>query len=103
MSEYDEPFRLGSALSELIAIRGYARIEENRRYHLAWKAVADAAWLPHTKVSRVVRGRMEIDVNNGPLLSELSSFHARDLLARLQAEHAELKIKDLKFRLRGMG
>jgi len=101
MSEYDEPLRLSSALTELIALRGFARVEENRQYRKAWAAVAREEWMSRTKVSRMLRGQLIIEVDNAPLLSELTGFHGAGMLQRLQTEYAELKIKGLKFRLRG--
>lgn len=101
MSQLDEPHRLSAALTELIALRGYARTEEHRRYHDAWNAVA-GDWRTQTRVLRVVRGQLTVEVDSGPLLSELSGFYAGELLRRLQTEHAGLKIKSLKFRLKGV-
>lgn len=92
---------LASALSELIALRGYARVEEHRQYRTAWQTVA-AEWTTHTRVSRVTRGQLIIEVDHGSLLSELTGFHGPGLLARLQTEFPTLKIKSLKFRLKGL-
>jgi hypothetical protein len=102
MSEFDEPLRLAAALTELIALRGYARVEENRRYRAAWEQVAGAKLAERAGVSRVSRGQMVVEVDNAPLLSELSGFHTAELLRRLQTEFPELKIKGLKFRLKGL-
>lgn len=102
MNEFSEPSRLSAALTELIAVRGYARVEEHRQYHAAWKAVANGDWVTRTKVSRVSRGQMMIEVDNGPLLSELTGFFAAELLLRLQTDYPQLKIKGLKFRLTGL-
>lgn len=101
MTESDEPTRLGSALGELIALRGYARVEEHRQYRQAWHAVA-AEWKEHTQVQRVSRGQLIVEVDHAALASELSSFHAPNLLTRLQTEFPALKIKSLKFRLKGL-
>lgn len=102
MSQFDEPLKLSTALSELIAVRGYARMEEHRQYRDAWNAVAEANWTQHTRIAKVSRGQMIIEVDNAPLLSELSGFYTKELLNRLQTEFAALKIKSLKFRLRGL-
>lgn len=102
MSQFSEPLPLSSALSELIALRGYARVEEHRQYYAAWKAVANSDWAARTNISRVSRGQMIIEVDNGPLLSELTGFHAAELLQRLQQEYPQLNIKGLKFRLKGL-
>jgi hypothetical protein len=101
MSEYDEPTRLGAALGELIARRGYARVEEHRQYREAWSAVAEE-WKRHTQVSRVQRGQLIVEVDHAALVGELAGFHAAGLLARLQTEYPALKIKGLKFRLKGL-
>lgn len=103
MNESPEPISLSVALTELIALRGYARVEEHRQYHAAWKGVANPEWVNRTQVSRVNRGQMIIEVDNGPLLSELTNFQATELLCRLQHEYPRLKIKALKFRLKGLG
>jgi hypothetical protein len=102
MSEFDEPLSLSSALAELIARRGYARMEEHRRYHAAWKAVAGEKLLVHAQLSRVSRGQMYVEVDNAPLLSELTGFQSAELLGRLQAAYPALNIKGLKFRLKGL-
>ena len=101
MNDFSDPSPLASALSELIAKRGFARVEEHRQYHAAWKAVAAPHFVEHARISRVSRGQMIIEVDNGPLLSELSGFHANGLLKRLQSDYPQLKIKGLKFRLKG--
>lgn len=103
MNEFSEPASLSSALSELIAVRGFARVEEHRQYHAAWNAVAGAEFVEHARISRVSRGQVFVEVDNAPLLSELSSFHAANLLKRLQTSYPQLKIKGLKFRLKGLG
>lgn len=102
MNEFTEPSPLSAALAELIAVRGYARVEEHRHYHAAWKAVAHADWVSRTRVLRVSRGQMMIEVDNGPLLSELTGFYAAELLQRLQGDYPQLKIKGLRFRLKGL-
>lgn len=101
MTDTDEPMRLGSALGELIALRGYARVEENRQYRLAWSSVA-AEWKEHTQVQKFSRGQLIVEVDHAALASELASFHAANLLARMQSEFPALKIKGLKFRLKGL-
>jgi len=102
MNESSDPSPLAAALSELIARRGFARVEQHRQFHAAWKAVAPPHFTEHARINRVSRGQVFIEVDNGPLLSELSSFHATDLLKRLQTDYPQLKIKSLKFRLKGL-
>jgi hypothetical protein len=40
-------------------------------------------------------------VGNSPLLSELAAYHKVTLLATFSRDHPELKIRDLKFVMRG--
>jgi hypothetical protein len=102
MNEYSDPSPLAAALSELIARRGFARVEEHRQYHAAWQTVAAPHFAEHARISRVSRGQLIVEVDNGPLLSELSGFHTTELLKRLQTNYPQLKIKGLKFRLKGL-
>ena len=102
MNEFSDPAPLSAALSELIAIRGFARVEEHRQYHAAWNTVAGPHLMEHARISRVSRGQVFVEVDNAPLLSELSGFHAPEMLKRLQTDYPQLKIKGLKFRLKGL-
>jgi hypothetical protein len=42
-----------------------------------------------------------VAVGNSPLLSELAAYHKVNLLATFSRDHPELKIRDLKFVMRG--
>jgi hypothetical protein len=43
---------------------------------------------------------LQIGVGNSTLLGELVSFHRFSILSYLQEKHADLKIRDLKFKLK---
>ena len=93
------PQKLSLALSQLIALRGYARPRGDAQLQNAWR---DAAGQPIAKQSRAVairRGVLHVSVGNSALLSELTGFHKQTLLEKLTELHADLKIKDLKFKL----
>lgn len=101
MSNGRKPQPLASALSELITLRGWARAGGDSRLADAWNAVAGEQAAKQTRVLKLNRGVLHVDVTNAPLLSELVSFHHQDLLERLRVDYPELKIKNLKFRLQG--
>lgn len=92
---------VSQALSELIALRGLARLRGESQLADVWKQIAGPHIARNTRVIGINRGALQIAVTNAALLSELASFHKASLLQALQANHADLKIRDLKFRLRG--
>jgi predicted nucleic acid-binding Zn ribbon protein len=95
------PQPLSQALSELIALRGLARVRGESQLAAIWQEVAGATIASSTRVIGVNRGALHVAVANAPLLSELASFHKASLLEALRERHGHLKIRDLKFRLKG--
>ena len=95
-----EPQQLGKVLSELIALKGLARVQGTQQLQQAWKAAAGDEIAKCSTVIGISRGVLQIGVSNTGLLSELASFHKQTLLATLQQQQPHLKIKDLKFRLK---
>lgn len=96
-----DPAALGDVLSQLFALRGYGRIRGDQQLHHAWRQVAGDQIAAQTRVSGVKNGVLQVGVASSALLSELAAFHKHSLLQRLQTVHPHLKIKDLKFKLRG--
>ena len=101
MAAASEPRRLSDALSELIALRGLAKVRGHAEISAAWKKVAGPRIAAETRILRVDRGVLIVGVTNSPLLGELVGFHRHALLDALKEQHPELKVTDLKFRLRG--
>jgi hypothetical protein len=101
MAAASGPRRLSDALSELIALRGLARARGHAEISAVWKEVAGPKIAAETRILRVDRGVLTVGVTNSPLLGELVGFHRQALLEALQRRHPELRIADLKFRLRG--
>ncbi len=95
------PDRLSQAVTDLIALRGWARVRGNAQLAEAWKSVAGDFVASGTKVVGIRRGVLQVAVANSPLLSELAAYHKTTLLAALTRDHPELKIRDLKFVMRG--
>ncbi|MCY2968623.1 MAG: DciA family protein [Planctomycetota bacterium] len=101
MSDRRDPLPLSQVLSELIALRGYARRDANRELQNAWAAAAGEAVAKQTRAMEIKRGVLQVAVATSPLLSELVGFYRVQLVARLKALSPELRIKDVKFRLDG--
>lgn len=99
MASRPGPQRLSQALSELIAFRGYARVQGNAQLQSAWTAVAGATIARQTRALTVKRGVLTILVSSAPLLSELAGFYRVAFLEKFHELHADLRIRDLKFRL----
>jgi len=93
------PERLSLALAELIAQRGYARVRGSGELQSAWDGVAGATIACQTRVMAIRRGVLHVAVGHAPLLSELAGYYRQTLLGKLQEKHADLKIRDLKFKL----
>ncbi len=94
------PAHVSRALSELFAIRGYARVDSTRLLQEIWAQVAGPDIAGGSQPIRIQRGVLQIGVATSVLLSELTGFHQQDLLARLKQGHPELRIRSLKFMLR---
>lgn len=95
------PASLGAALSELFALKGYGNTKGDAQLAEAWKAVAGERIASMTAVLGVNRGVLQIGVASSAMLNELASFHRRRLVEKLKAQYPALKLKDIKFRLRG--
>jgi predicted nucleic acid-binding Zn ribbon protein len=94
-----EPQHISQALSELFALRGYARVQADTQLQEVWDAAAGSQIAPHTKTAGISRGVLQVGVANAALLAELTAFHKPAILKKLQEQHPELRIRDLKFRL----
>ena len=93
------PERLSAALSELIARRGYARVRGDAQLQAAWIETAGATIARQTRAVAIRRGVLHVAVDHAPLLSELAGYYRQSLLEKLRERHADLKIRDLKFKL----
>lgn len=92
---------VGDVLSQLFALRGYGRVRGDRQLHDVWRAAAGEAIAKQTRVAGVRNGVLQVGVASAALLSELAGFHKASLLERLQSDHPQLNVRDIKFKLRG--
>jgi predicted nucleic acid-binding Zn ribbon protein len=92
------PQLLGNILAELFAVRGWGRRQERSRLESAWNAVVGSEQSSQTRIGRLVRGLLEVQVSNGVLLQELAGFHKRRLLEQLRNRLPDVTIHDIRFR-----
>lgn len=100
MSGSRGPRPIGEALAELISLRGWARVSANEDLERLWGEVAGEAVAERTRVGTIKRGVLQVAVDNSALLSELAGFRKGELLAGLNERAPELRLRDLRFRLR---
>jgi predicted nucleic acid-binding Zn ribbon protein len=95
---YVEPKHIGDVLSQLIARRGYARVQSAGALVEAWNSAAGNRWTSCTRAMAVRRGVLEVLVGNSTLAQELG-FQKRSLVKRLAELLPDEKIRDLKFKV----
>ncbi|MDZ4686967.1 MAG: DUF721 domain-containing protein [Planctomycetaceae bacterium] len=94
-----DPQPLSLALAELIAVRGFARTRADDDLQIAWRTAAGEL-AQSTRAVKVARGVLSVEVTSTGVLSELVSFHASELTAKMQRQAPQLRIKSIKFRLK---
>jgi hypothetical protein len=92
------PRKIGSILNQLMARRGYAQIESAAELEATVREVLGAALTASVRVGTVKRGVLMIYASDSPTMQELS-FQRRPLLRRLQADHPQANINDVRFRV----
>ena len=92
------PQRIGDVLSELMARRGYARVQAGQAYEAAWNAAAGPLAAQYSRVGALRRGTLEVTVANSTLIQEFV-FQKSEILKSLAERLPDQGIKDLRFRL----
>ena len=95
------PDRLSQAVTDLIALRGWARVAGTHSSPKLGNGSRERRLPAATRVVGIRRGVLQVAVGNSPLLSELAAYHKGTLLEAFSRDHPELKIRDLKFVMRG--
>lgn len=95
----DDPQPLGDVISHLFALRGYGRTQTGRQLVDIWRMVAGETIAGCTRVQGVKAGVLQVGVQSSAMLQELQGFHKGSLLEALQRNHADLGLRDIKFRL----
>jgi predicted nucleic acid-binding Zn ribbon protein len=92
------PQTIGNVLSELMARRGYGRIQSTESYEEAWRQAAGPMLAKYTRVGPLRRGTLEIMVANSTLVQEVG-FQKQKLLEALAKALPDEGIKNLRFRV----
>ncbi len=92
------PEAIGNILPELMARRGYARVQGAEQYEAAWREAAGEMVAQYSRVGGLKRGKLEVVVANSTLMQELG-FQKAELLKTLGRLLPDQGIKDLRFRL----
>jgi len=91
---------ISQALSELIALKGLARVRGDQRLIEAWEQAAGEKIASQTAVQGIKNRIVMVGVENSALLNELNSFHKGSLLKNMQKEYGKQDVRDIRFRLK---
>jgi predicted nucleic acid-binding Zn ribbon protein len=92
------PQKASDIVAQLMAARGYARVQSVAVTRDAWNAAAGEKMSTHTSPGGLKRGVLEVLVRNSVVLQELT-FQKKKILKKLVAALPDAKIEDLKFRV----
>jgi predicted nucleic acid-binding Zn ribbon protein len=96
------PQTIGAILNELMARRGFARVQSAGALQAAWGEAVGELMAKHTRAGAVKRGRLEVVVANSALVQELS-FRKVSIVEALGRSLPDERIKDLRFRVGTLG
>ncbi len=91
-----KPSKLADVLGELLARRGFARVQSAGALELAWQKVAGDGLAPHTRLCGVKRGKLQVLISNSMLLQEMT-YRKAELLQQMIAAAPDAGICDLRF------
>lgn len=90
--------KIGDVVAQLLAKRGYARVQAAAAFDEAWRNAAGERYAAQTRCGKVRGGVLEVICANSAVVQELT-FQKIALLKRLTELAPEQKIKDLKFKV----
>ena len=97
------PKPIGDILAELMARRGYARVQTAVAFDDAWREATEALAIgplvaEHTRVGALRRGTLEVLVGNSLLVQELG-YEKPTILKRLAELLPDERIENIRFRV----
>ena len=92
------PERIADVLADLMARRGYARVQSGEAYEAAWHAAAGPLAAQYSRVGALRRGTLEVVVANSTLIQEFT-FQKAFILKTLNEQLPDHAIKNVRFRL----
>ena len=97
-----KPKKIADVLAQLITARGYGRIQANADFTAAWQQAAGATIAKYTRPGRLRRGTLEVTAGNSTIIQELT-FQKQQILAQLQIQLPDAKVRDIRFRVGSIG
>ena len=95
---YRPPHKIGDVLAELMARRGYARVQGAGECAEAWQQAAGAAIGAVSRAVQIRRGVLEVLVDHSIVVQEIG-YQKAALVKRLAELLPDAKIRDLKLRV----
>jgi len=92
------PQTIGNVLSELMARRGFARVQSGEACGAAWREAAGPMASKYSRPGQLRAGTLEVIVANSTLMQELG-FQKAALLQSLEKLLPDGGIKNLRFRV----
>lgn len=92
------PKKISDVLAQLITARGYGRIQADANFAAAWQVAVGPVLAKYTHPGRLRRGVLEVTIANSMTVQELT-FQKQQVLAKLQTELPDARIRDLRFRI----
>ena len=93
-----QPKRIGSIVAELIARRGYARVQAATTCADAWAAAAGPQLVKFSRAGAIKRGVLEVLVANSTMLQEIT-FQKTSIVKKLIELMPDENIRDVRFRV----
>lgn len=92
------PKKISDVIAQLITARGYGRIGTDEQLVAAWQKAAGETLAKASRVGKLRRGQLEVWVANSTMMQEFGFEKAR-ILAALERDLPDAKIRDLRFRV----
>jgi len=92
------PKKIADVVAQLIAQRGYGRIDANEQLTDVWAAAAGEPLATYSRPGKLRRGTLEVTVTNSTIMQEFT-FQKQRILAELGRALPDAKIRDLRFRV----
>jgi hypothetical protein len=92
------PKKIGDVVAQLITQRGYGRVGTDEQLVAAWERAAGETLAKFSRPGKLKRGLLEVWVANSTMMQELG-FEKGRILAAIQRELPEAKIRDLRFKV----
>jgi hypothetical protein len=95
---HGRPKHVKEVLAEIMARRGYARVQSTADLDEAWRAAAGDLLAQHTALGSLRRGALEVLVAHSTLVQEIT-FHKAEILARLAQLAPQAAVSELRLRV----